>query len=202
MPAPLQMSCMVVRWKPWRAKHTSAASRMWARAGYRVAGFSFGTGESSQGVQTKRSSVLFGSPQWQINGDLASSIVSAPDPRCEDARRRRLALQRNRFEFAGASGYCLGRTDFEGREPDDRRQARHQAGGRHRRPRLEQDAVPAEDRVPDARRPAAAGAEAARALGEDRSLRAAARRRRRARPSSSCTTARPTPTATSTSGMR
>src|SRR5690606_34810170 len=36
------MSCMVVRWKPDRAKHRSAASRMCSRRATWVAGFSFG----------------------------------------------------------------------------------------------------------------------------------------------------------------
>ena len=69
------------------------------------------------------------------------------------------------------------------------------------RTRLQRDAVPAEDRLPDARRPAAEGAGDSRALGEARHLRAAARSRAGAT-NSSCTTARPTPTATSTSATR
>ena len=69
-------------------------------------------------------------------------------------------------------------------------------------PRLEQDAVPAADRLSDARRPAGARAEAAEALGTRSASTRGCAKRRKAAPSSCCTTARPTPTATSTSATR
>ena len=68
--------------------------------------------------------------------------------------------------------------------------------------RLERDPVPAQDRISHARRPAAARAATAGAVGADRPLREPARGGRRAGRSSCCTTARPTPTATSTSARR
>src|SRR6185436_13995861 len=63
--ASLQMSCMVVRWKPARAKHNSAASRICSRRARWVSGLSFGIPRPPAERlllalhKTKRTTVLF-----------------------------------------------------------------------------------------------------------------------------------------------